>query len=72
MSSPSFSERPARTPASRLRISQAALAAALRELRTSRTGPGRSSVGERHEVDDTGELEHALHGVRAAQERQAR
>jgi hypothetical protein len=60
-----------RTAASRLRITQAALAAAIRELRTSRAAPTGGSVGERQQVDDAGELEHALDSVRAAQQRQA-
>jgi hypothetical protein len=64
-------EQPSHSPARRLRISQAALAATIRELRTSRAAPAPGSVGERQQVDDAGELEHALDSVRAAQQRQA-
>jgi hypothetical protein len=68
---PAPADRPSHSPARRLRISQAALAATLRELRTSRAAPARGSVGERQQIEDAGELEHALDSVRAAQEREA-
>ena len=64
-------EPPSHPPARRLRISQAALAATLRELRTSRAAPARGTVGERQSIEDAGELEDALDGVRAAQKREA-